>query len=304
MHRKLLFCLLLALVMGDAPAPKAAESPAVSSAPPVRSRLLAARQGAAAGDTLLLGVLLEPAAGWHLYWNGRNDTGLAPQIRLNLPAGAVFLEDWRWPAPERLVLPGKLLDHIYPGRLLLTAALRLPDPLPAGDFLSIAGRVDWVACREACRFGSDSLSLQLPYCPHGAPAQSSAAAERIAQARAALPVPLRAGEAGLRIERGENGVLVELPGARSLAFYPAADCIELLNPLADGEAIGERLNLRLAQGALTRGALRGILAELVMGERRHYLLDHPLDPLPADPTFAPSTTEPTPAPPAAERTME
>jgi len=293
MQRKLLLCLLLALVAGAPPALSAAESPAVSSAPPVRSRLLASRQGAAAGDTLLLGLLLEPAAGWHLYWNGRNDTGLAPQIRLDLPPGAVFLEDWRWPAPERLVLPGKLLDHIYPGRLLLTAALRLPEPLPPGDFLSIEGRVDWVACREACRFGSDSLSLQLPHCLHGAPAQPSAAAERIAQARAELPAPLRVGEAGLRIERGESGLLVELPGARSLAFYPATDCIELLNPLADGEAIGERLNLRLAQGALARGALRGILAVLVTGERRHYLLDHPLDPPPADPTAAPPSAAPT-----------
>lgn len=292
MHSKLLFCLMLTLVTGAPSAPSAAEAPAVSSAPPVRSRLLASRQGAAAGDTLLIGLLLEPVAGWHLYWNGRNDTGLAPQIRLSLPPGTVVLEDWRWPAPERLVLPGKLLDHIYPGRLLLTAALRLPEPLPPGDFLSFEGRVDWVACREACRFGSDSLSLQLPYCPHGAPAQPSAAAERIAQARAELPLPLRAGEAGLRIERGENGVLVELPGARSLAFYPATDCIELLNPLADGEAIGERLNLRLAHGALARGTLRGILAELVAGERRHYLLDHPLDPPPADPNPAPPAAEP------------
>jgi len=257
----------------------------------VRSRLLASRQGAAAGDTLLLGVLLEPAAGWHLYWNGRNDTGLAPQIQLSLPPGVVFLEDWRWPAPERHLLRGKLLDHIYTGRLLLTTALRLPDPLPPGDFLSITGHVDWVACLEACRFGSDSLSLQLPHCLHGAPAQPSAADGLIAQVRADLPLPLRVGEAGLRIERGESGVLVELPGARSLAFYPAADCVELLNPLADGEAIGERLNLRLAHGALARGALRGVLAELVMGERRHYFLDHPLDPPPADPTAAPPTAE-------------
>jgi DsbC/DsbD-like thiol-disulfide interchange protein len=279
------FCLFLSVAGRAEEAPPIA--PTVTAAPPVRSMLLASRQGVAAGDTLILGILLEPVAGWHLYWQGVNDSGLPPQPRLRLPAGVVFLEDWRWPAPERLVSPGKILDHVYHGRLLLTAAVLLPSSLPAGDEFAIEGRVDWVACREACRFGSDSLSLHLPFCPPGAPAQASAAAERIAQARAELPPPLAAGEGGLAIQRGEHGLLVTVAAAKGLAFYPALDCVELLNPLADGEAIGERLNLRLAHGALAQGHLRGILAVLAGGERRHYLLDHPLDPLPepeVDPT--------------------
>ncbi len=272
------FCLFLAVACSAAEEPPA--NPTVTAAPPVRSLLLASRQGAAAGDTLILGLLLEPAAGWHLYWNGRNDSGLAPQPSLRLPPGASWLEDWQWPAPERLVSPGKILDHVYPGRLLLTAALLLPQPLPAGEYFAIDGHVDWVACREACRFGRDSLSLHLPFCTQGAPAQASAAAARIAAARAALPLPLAAGEAGLSIERGEHGLLLAVAEAKGLAFYPALDCVELLNPLADGESIGGRLNLRLAHGALAHGRLRGILAVLADGERRHYLLDHPLDPLP------------------------
>ncbi len=252
----------------------------VKAAPTVRSLLMASRQGAAAGDTLVLGVLLEPAAGWHLYWQGLNDSGLPPRPQLELPPGAVYLEDWRWPAPERLVSPGKILDHVYKGRLLLTAAVLLPPELPAGDDLAIAGRVDWVACREACHFGSDTLSLHLPIRPAGMPPQASAAAERIAQVRAALPRPLAAGEQGLTIERGERGLLISVAGAKSLAFFPALGCVKLLNPLADGEAIGARLNLRLAHGPLAQGSLRGVLAVLADGERRHYLLDHPLDPPP------------------------
>jgi len=259
----------------------------VTAAPPVRSLLVASRQGAAAGDTLVLGILLEPAAGWHLYWNGLNDSGLAPQPALRLPPGAVWLEDWRWPAPERLVSPGKILDHVYQGRLLLTAALLLPQPLPPGDYLAIEGHVDWVACREACRFGRDSLSLHLPLCTQEAPALASAAAERIARARAELPLPLAAGEGGLTLERGARGLLLSMAEATRLAFYPARDCVELLNPLADGEAIGSRLNLRLAHGALAQGHLRGILAVLAAGERRHYLLDHPLDP-PPSPALGPT----------------
>jgi DsbC/DsbD-like thiol-disulfide interchange protein len=279
------FCLFLVVARSAAEEPPV--NPTVTAAPPVRSLLLASRQGAAAGDTLILGVLLEPAAGWHLYWNGINDTGLAPLPRLRLPAGAVWLEDWRWPAPERLVSPGKLLDHIYTGRLLLTAAVLLPAPLPPGEYLAIEGRVDWVACREACRFGSDSLSLHLPFCTQAAPTLASAAAARLAEARAALPLPLAVGEGGLAILRGDHGLLLSLTGATALAFYPARDCVELLSPLADAETIGSRLNLRLAHGGLAKGHLRGILAVLAAGERRHYLLDHPLDPLPepeVDPT--------------------
>jgi len=274
------FCLCLDVASrAEEPPPVA---PTVSAAPPVRSLLMASRQGAAAGDTLLLGILLEPAAGWHLYWRGLNDSGLPPQPRLQLPPGAVFLEDWRWPAPERLVSPGRILDHVYQGRLLLTAAVLLPQPLPPGDHFAIEGRVDWVACREACRFGSDSLSLRLPFCPPGTPPQASAAAERIAQARAELPLPLAAGEGGLAIERGAHGLLLTVAGATSLAFYPGQDCVDLLNPLADGEVLGGRLNLRLAHGTLAQGHLRGILAVLAGAERRHYLLDHPLDSLPQE----------------------
>ena len=272
------FCCFLGVPPCAAGEPAAALT--VSAAPPVRSLLLASRQEAVAGDTLLLGILLEPAAGWHLYWQGLNDSGLPPQPRLRLPAGAVFLEDWQWPAPERLVSPGKILDHVYKGRLLLTVAVQLPPSLPAGGEFSIEGRVDWVACREACRFGSDSLSLHLPICPPGETAQASAAAERLALARAELPQPLADGEQGLAIQRGERGLLLTMAEAKALAFYPARDCVELLNPLADGEVIGGRLNLRLSHGALAHGRLRGILAVLAGGERRHYLLDHPLDPLP------------------------
>ena len=276
MIRQLILWLALACTAGaqeTAPAPAA---PSASAAPPVRSLLLASRQAAAPGDPLLLGLLLEPAAGWHLYWRGLNDSGLPPEPSLALPEGARWLEDWQWPAPERLVSPGDILDHVYPRRLLLTAALLLPSAAPAEDGYTLRGKVDWVACREACRFGSDSLSLHLPLRAAGQPPLASAAAARIEAVREALPIPLANGQAGLTIARGERSVLVALDGAEELAFYPALDCIVLSNPLADGEAIGDRLNLRLKGGAMAAGRLRGILAALADGERRHYLLDHPL----------------------------
>ncbi|MBU1675954.1 hypothetical protein KKA85_09260, partial [bacterium] len=103
--------------------------------------------------TLTVAWRFRIADGWHLYWDGLNDSGAPPSIELDLPDG------WsagtlRWPAPQRLVSPGGILDHVYFGELIL-----LQDLYPAGDDdAGFGARIAWLACREACVVGDTTLT--------------------------------------------------------------------------------------------------------------------------------------------------
>jgi hypothetical protein len=82
----------------------------------------------APGGTTWIGVRFKIENGWHLYWNGRNDSGSPPSFAGELPAGYT-LGEWLWPAPKRHIAPGDILDHIYEDSVLLDGAAQGPRPL-------------------------------------------------------------------------------------------------------------------------------------------------------------------------------
>jgi DsbC/DsbD-like thiol-disulfide interchange protein len=253
---------------GPTPAPPPATSEASADAHwgpgHARARLIADRASAAPGESLWVGVSFDIQPGWHLYWNGANDTGYPIHVRPELPSG------WRagkmlWPAPARHVSPGNILDHVYTDRVTLLLPLRAG---PAESHsVTLRARLEWLACREICLPGSATVALTLPVRgtsgalsgTDGALPDSGSAA-RFAEARRRVPRPLSDSTVPVST-RFENGAaVIEVPGAERLAFFPGRDCARLANPIRDAATEGDRLHLVLAAGAGASPAVCGVLA--------------------------------------------
>ncbi len=279
----------------DAPPPAATPGTPVPAARPARVSVAAEPAAVAAGGSATLLWRFEPAAGWHLYWDGRNDSGFAPRLALRLPPG------WsagplRWPAPERHLSAGDILDHVYTGPFTLLQDVTAPAGAVAGDRVTLGARWDWLACRDACVPGRDSLTVALTVAATGT-AGAARPSAALAAARDRLPSPLPDGF--LRHEwRGAACVLRrvrDVPGG-TLTFLPAGDCGELADLLHDGA--GAELALRCLPRDGRCGPVRGVLVAAAPGEpARAFQLDVPAVPAPADAAPAPSTVNPTGGPP-------
>lgn len=210
--------------------------------PPVTAELVAATAAVPAGGTVDLGLHLRIAAGWHVYWRGCSDSGAPAEIELELPPGS-RAGAWRWPAPERHLAPGGILDHVYEREVLVSVPVTVPADLRGGTWRARA-HATWMVCREACLPGEADLALALPVVDRGARVPPSAAAPLFAAAARRLPGP--AGPAdSLRIEAEPAGLLIEAPGATGLAFYPEAPCDLFADLASAAAAAGPRLSLGL-----------------------------------------------------------
>jgi hypothetical protein len=155
-------------------------------------RLVAARGAAPAatagdpGGRIDLGLELELAPGWHVYWKNSGDAGYPPRLdfsRTPALAGAELL----YPAPRRYDLPGGLVSFgyeqhvIYPiaptspisARLAAAGGERLPPVL---------ARLDYLVCRAECIPHTAELSLDLDAAREGTGPEGAATAARLAAA--------------------------------------------------------------------------------------------------------------------------
>lgn len=254
--------------VGEAGAAEQAGQPA---APLVVMSATAEPAAVAPGSTLTLLWTFRPAPGWHLYGNVRNDSGFAPRQRLKLPAG------WeagplQWPAPARHVAAGDILDHVYEGEFVLLQDVRVASDAAPGA-LPLRAHWEWLACREACVPGQDSLSVTVNVVPGAR--STGAPTGRLAAARARLPQPLPAGLVQVAMDGQTARITRTDGGAGNLVFVPAVDCGELADVLREG--VGTTLSLRLVPEDGHVGPLRGLL--IVDGtETGAYALDVPAVP--------------------------
>jgi len=219
------------------------------------------------GESVTLVWRFALADGWHLYWSGRNDTGYPPGIDLDLPEGWVA-GGLQWPAPERYVSAGDILDHVYHDELVLIQKLGAPSNATVGLPVTVQADVQWLACKDMCLPGRTSLSVAVPVSDRSRnrePNIASVAADR-------LPAPVPDGI----LETGWEGATfhMSLPGAELLTFMPTEDCGQLVDLLNDGR--GESLTLRFRPKRDTVGPVRGLISvEEESGKTRVYRVDFP-----------------------------
>jgi len=250
-HARTALATLVATLAPLATPPAEAIAGPWSEAPEAKVRLLSRWASAPAGGDAGLGVEVELADGWHVYWKNSGDAGYPPEVELAAPGlGAIAL---RFPAPERYELPGGLVSFGYEGRVVypLDAAIEAGAP----SELSLAGRLDYLVCREECIPYTALLELALPV---GDPTEDPELAPRLDAFRARLPRPVATVEP--RVEVASRWVAGDYPwstlelrlaGPGLLApapdlFFAPQQAVELRQPerIATAEGLTFRVPFR------------------------------------------------------------
>lgn len=224
----------------------------------VTARLICATTALVPGTTNELGIHLTIEPGWHVYWDGTNDSGFPLSAAWTLPegwqAGAI-----RWPAPTRHVLPGNILDHVYLDSVTLFVPVEVPGA-GAGATVTISADLNWLECGTVCVPGRQVVTLTLPVAEKGQMPGPSKEAKELEKARGRLPRALPKDKSTVALAWSDGRVEISVPGARELFFYPGNQCTRLSDPVRDGEAKGSRMNLELGkvEGAV-KARLQGVL---------------------------------------------
>lgn len=232
---------------------------------PAKVRLVSAETALRPGVTNYLGLLFEIDDGWHIYWNGVNESGFAPTATWTLPRG-VEVGPLVWPAPKRYVSPGDVLDHVYEGQTLLIVPIEVPVDARPGEMMTVRAEVDWLVCKEVCLPGYAEVRLSIPVGEVGTepPPSGWASAFEVAWAR----VPVEAGLTGhsieARIARGSVEVLA--PGSTRVSYYPQSEAARAEDLLRRGVSVSGRMALRLSPreaGAVRRDPVVRFVIEAV-----------------------------------------
>ena len=194
---------------------------------PVRSpratvTLVADQAAVAPGGTVMLGLRLRLAPGWHTYWKNAGDAGAPPEIALTLPEGATAGQI-AWPAPERIEY-GPLVNYGYHGEVVLPLPVSLPAGLAPGGTLLVEANATWLVCEQVCIPEEGVFRLDIPV--EAAPRADPATAPLFAAAEAARPRP---SPWQARAAFGPEGGALTLEGpglsrrtVREAVFVPAA----------------------------------------------------------------------------------
>lgn len=235
-----------------------------------RPHLMTEAAALAPGKPDTLGIRFDIEPGWHLFWNGQNDTGYPIHVQASFPEG-FEVGELLWPAPERHESPGNILDHVYNDSVTLLLPFRAPDTLQTGAWARFTCSIQWLSCRDACVPGEDELSMTLPVIDPEGSAQDRSLWEgavrscppetrkAFAAARARIPRPLGPLDAAVRWTREGRDLVIQVPGAVELAFYPAVDSAPMESILRDGVSKGETLRLRLAPDPGEAATVLGVL---------------------------------------------
>lgn len=267
-----LACLLALSLSGAAqePAakPPAPQEPGAAADAPVRvaCELICDRTRIAAGETFELGARYSIPPGWHIYWINPGDEGFATEAQLTAPEG-FRVEGPAMPGPERIELPGRVVDFGWESEALFVFRVTAPADLAAGSKSTFALKSRWLMCRDACYFGEADKRLVLAAVDplHAAEPANQKSFEK---GRRKLPRPWKelAGASATWSQdkqSGETLLLLRVPGADRLDFMPTLDSDLQLGGRAlgiDGSAATLALRLRARKDApVLLPEVRGVL---------------------------------------------
>src|SRR4030042_1816004 len=106
-----------------------------------------------------VGLHVELAPGWYLYWLNPGDAGLAPEARWQLPPGFAAGR-LRFQTPQKFV-HSDIVTYGFTDETLILCDIRHPSPPSATDKPIITAVLDWMACRESCITGETTVQVNL-----------------------------------------------------------------------------------------------------------------------------------------------
>lgn len=190
-------------------------------------------------STVHIGVLFQIEKGWHIYWDGQNDSGMPPRFHMMLPDGCTPGE-WLWPAPKRHISPGDVLDHVYENEVLLILPIRVGTNVKPGEKIAFRIEADWLVCQHMCIPESAKLELEVPITNDRTKPGNHSKYFEIARTTIPKAWPLGLGHAA--VWRG-NEITIRGKNAESVAFFPSKSCPEIDNLLKRGQTKGDSISL-------------------------------------------------------------
>ena len=110
------------------------------------------------GETILAGVRLTMAVGWHTYWRNAGEAGLPTSITWTLPAG-LQAGAIQWPAPEKLTVEDNT-SYDYNGEVVLLVPLTISANAAQGE-QEITAQLSWLECEVNCVPGRATVQAKL-----------------------------------------------------------------------------------------------------------------------------------------------
>ncbi len=189
------------------------------------------------GQHTKLGVRYTIDPDWHLYWNGQNDSGMCPTLKLTSSAPEVSLGRPQWPVPIRHAAEGGVVDHIYEGQFIILVPIDVPIGAKAGSAIDITVESKFLVCKNVCLPGEGSFTLHVPVIDSKAKATESKDAKALESAQAKLPVAVGDDLSKVPFVVAKEKDLLRIDatgtGVTSLAFYPGEGCSEVVNLVDD-----------------------------------------------------------------------
>ncbi len=227
----------------------------------MKARLVSERSMLTPGQTASLGISFEIDDGWHVYWDGASDTGTPIRVSFTAPAG-FKVGPILWPAPKRLASAGDILDYIYEKRVTLIVPVEVPADAAvrfADKPIPFHAALNWVVCKDVCKFGKSEVSASLPLGESGAVGQPGKDGALFVEARARIPKDLSSDQRLVRTHWEGDRLLIEAPGAAGLLFYPGNECATMVSPIEQGESRTGRLGIDFKPDAGKVGTVTGVL---------------------------------------------
>lgn len=205
--------------------------------------LVSEKTTVAPGKTVWVAVNYQIEKAWHIYSDSPNDTGAAPVLRWKLPAEMCMWGEVLWPTPVRHISPGDALDYVYESHATLLIEFKVRDSARPGEDAVLSLDSTVVVCDKVCLMEKQHAELKV----HVGEEQtdpSSTVQTLFREARAALPKPIQDCKGVTGRVSAEGKVVIEAPGAESVAFLPWTNCAPIEDLMHNGETKGERLSLK------------------------------------------------------------
>ena len=196
--------------------------PAPSDKNPVRATLISSVDTAGLNEEFQVGVLLEMAPHWHIYWTSPGNTGTPTRVRFQPEKKYASVEQPRFPIPETFDAKDlEFLSFGYNGSALFAASAMVAEQPPTAR-TRVGAKVSWLACKKSCVIGTANLSLDLAVAKKPTPSRWAA---RFKELSKSLPAPAdgeRAWLESMTYKKGKYHLKIRLAGLKSAErFIPS-----------------------------------------------------------------------------------